>query len=660
MNSMRGYRRRDIQGLRGVAVLLVLIYHADLPVHGGFIGVDIFFVISGFVITQLLRREFEETGRINLFEFYKRRYLRLAPNLAFMIASTLLAVAFLLPPFGWQQDAQKTAVSSVFSVSNFVLPNLSGGYFDLNAEKNPFLHTWSLSVEEQFYFIFPILVLLFWRTKNTIIKKINILLVVLVFSLSLLLCIYLSTNISCDSCQNFNFYSLPTRAWEFGCGVMAARFKRSHILAKLAKNNFLPLISFGVIILSAFLLNTQSNYPGLATLPPVLATSLILMTGEKWPGVNHNFLSRNTIVKIGDMSYSLYLWHWPFIVIAKAIWPSITNISLYATFASLLPAYLSYQILEKKIRILTEFKNVKYLQYIAVFTLVPAIIATTTWMVASKYWQPKFSNLLVNTQNFTTINKKCHFDDGNTQPQNCSFNLSSEKSPIYLIGDSNAGHLAPGLEQVSFVNNQPLIVSTAASCPFINIHLIDNTKNRHWDCQKYYSYIIKYLKEAREGVVMISFSELYFTNSNYVLESDEGNYYKTSFEKYSLLNSYLIVAIKNIQSFGHEVIFIDPVPHFIKKYEWSPRECLLPLLLRGCEMSMPLEYNEAEQKVFKNEIEKVTNLLSVKNYDLSKIICPNNICSTKNQNGWIYSDGTHLTNDFSEQLVEEFSEFITK
>jgi hypothetical protein len=171
---------------------------------------------------------------------------------------------------------------------------------------------------------------------------------------------------------------------------------------------------------------------------------------------------------------------------------------------------------------------------------------------------------------------------------------------------------------------------------------------------------MKYLKEAREGVVMISFSERYFTNSNYVLESDEGNYSKSSFEKYSLLNSYLTVAIKNIQSFGHEVIFIDPVPHFIKKYEWSPRECLLPLLLRGCEMSMPLEYSEAEQKVFKNEIEKVTNSLSVKNYDLSDIVCPNNICSTKNQNGWIYSDGTHLTNDFSKQLVEEFSQIIAK
>ena len=655
---MRGYRRGDIQGLRGVAVLLVLIYHADLPVHGGFIGVDIFFVISGFVITQLLRREFEETGSINLFEFYKRRYLRLAPNLAFMIASTLLAVAFLLPPFGWQQDAQKTAVSSVFSVSNFVLPNLSGGYFDLNAGKNPFLHTWSLSLEEQFYLIFPILILLFWRTKNTNIKEFKTFLVVLVLSFSLLLCIYLSTNISCGSCQNFNFYSLPTRAWEFGCGVMAARLRRIQIPAILAKNNFLPLFSFGVIILSAFLLNAQSNYPGLATLPPVLATSLILITGEKWEGINHNFLSRNAIAKIGDMSYSLYLWHWPFIVLAKAIWPSITNISLYATFASLFPAYLAYLILEKKIRSLTDLRNVKYLQYIMVFTFVPVIIATTTWITASKYWQPKFTNLLVNTQNFTTINKKCHYDDPNTQPQNCNFNLHLESPPIYLIGDSNAGHLAPGLEQASLVSGHPLIVSTAASCPFINTKLLDKTKNRNWECQKYYSYIMKYLKEARKGVVIISFSERYFTDANYILESDEGNYSKSVLEKYSLLNSYLTVAIKSIQSLGHEVIFIDPVPHFVKKYAWSPRECLLPSLLRGCEMSMPLEYSEAEQKVYKNEIEKVTNSLSVKNYDLSKIICPNTICSTKNQNGWIYSDGSHLTNDFSKQLVEEFTKLI--
>jgi peptidoglycan/LPS O-acetylase OafA/YrhL len=155
-------RRSDIQGLRAVAVLLVVAFHAGLPVPGGFAGVDIFFVISGFVIAGMIHREHSSTGRFRFGRFYLRRFKRLTPALALMVGVTMFISFFLLSPFGAQQTAAQTGVGAMLIGANFVIARATGGYFDAPAEANPLLHTWSLSVEEQFYLIFPAILLLGW------------------------------------------------------------------------------------------------------------------------------------------------------------------------------------------------------------------------------------------------------------------------------------------------------------------------------------------------------------------------------------------------------------------------------------------------------------------------------------------------------------------
>lgn len=152
-------RRDDIQGLRAVAVLAVLIFHAGLPLPGGFAGVDVFFVISGYVITLMLLREFSATGGISLKAFYKRRFWRLMPALSLLVSVVVLLGLVVLPPFGEQEVLAKTAVGAMLSVANFVISSSVGGYFDAPAEANPLLNTWSLSVEEQFYLVLPIALL---------------------------------------------------------------------------------------------------------------------------------------------------------------------------------------------------------------------------------------------------------------------------------------------------------------------------------------------------------------------------------------------------------------------------------------------------------------------------------------------------------------------
>ena len=160
--SMTSHRRPDIQGLRAIAVVMVVAFHAGLPVPGGFVGVDVFFVISGFVITTMLQREWVSSGRIRFRQFYLKRFKRLTPALALLVSITLIASAVVLSPLGPQEIAAKTGIGAMLLSANFVIARSTGGYFDPAAATNPLLNTWSLSVEEQFYLVFPAVIFLGW------------------------------------------------------------------------------------------------------------------------------------------------------------------------------------------------------------------------------------------------------------------------------------------------------------------------------------------------------------------------------------------------------------------------------------------------------------------------------------------------------------------
>ena len=161
-----GVLRRDIQGLRAVAVIAVIVFHLGAPLPGGFVGVDIFFVVSGFVITAMLMRELDRTGRIDLRAFYIRRFKRLTPALALVIGVTVAVSLVLLSPLGPVQNAAATGWGAIFLLANLVIDRTTGGYFDKPAESNPLLHTWSLSVEEQFYLVFPMALALDSRVRS--------------------------------------------------------------------------------------------------------------------------------------------------------------------------------------------------------------------------------------------------------------------------------------------------------------------------------------------------------------------------------------------------------------------------------------------------------------------------------------------------------------
>ena len=312
--TVRGLRRDDdgfrpdIEGLRGVAVLLVVLFHAGLPVAGGFIGVDVFFVISGFLITRLLLREHERTGRVSLSRFYARRIRRLLPAAAVVVVLSLGATWVLVGPLD-RPDVVADGASAALSVSNIRFALSYGDYFAAISQPSPFLHFWSLSVEEQFYLVWPALLLLAGRGRRAWIGALLGAVVVGSFAANLALT---------QSELGWAFYSLPTRAWQLAAGgllaVAAGRLGApSRFL--VAVGGLAGWAALGAVVIAGLLLSESLPYPGLAAVVPTVGSALLIATGtiRSGPGI---VLASRPFRFLGRISYSLYLWHWPILVFA--------------------------------------------------------------------------------------------------------------------------------------------------------------------------------------------------------------------------------------------------------------------------------------------------------------------------------------------------------
>ena len=300
--------RPDIEGLRGVAILLVVLFHAGLPVAGGFVGVDVFFVISGFLITGLLLREHERSGRVSLTRFYARRIRRLLPTAAVVVVLSLGATWVLVGPLD-RPDVVADGASAALSVSNIRFALSYGDYFAAISQPSPFLHFWSLSVEEQFYFVWPGLLLLAGRGRRAVIGALLGAVIAGSFAANLALT---------HSELGWAFYSLPARAWQLAAGgllaVAAGQFG--------APNRFLVAVSglagwaaLAAVAIAGLWLSESLPYPGVAAVVPTVASALLIATGRTrgGPGI---VLASRPFRFLGRISYSLYLWHWPILVFA--------------------------------------------------------------------------------------------------------------------------------------------------------------------------------------------------------------------------------------------------------------------------------------------------------------------------------------------------------
>jgi peptidoglycan/LPS O-acetylase OafA/YrhL len=383
-------RRLDIQGLRALAVVAVVAYHAGLPVPGGFVGVDVFFVISGFVITSMLQREWEATGRIRFRAFYLRRFKRLTPALAVMVAATALVSALVLSPLGAQQTVAETGVGAMFLVANGVIAGNTGGYFDAPAAVNPLLHTWTLSVEEQFYLAFPAILALGWYLapaswRRRVTPSITVGVVAAVsFGLAL---------VGSNASWLFGFYSPLTRAWEFALGALLALTATRVAIRSREVALGAGLLGVGMLAASLWLITDKTPFPGVWTLLPVVATVLLIGIGAQ-PSANivTRALAIRPLVKVGDWSYSVYLWHWPFIVFAVILWPETAHVRLLAAGLSFAPALASYAWVERPVRALQGLTPKRLAVLVAAVVISPMLVAGAMGSVATHYWTPRYES----------------------------------------------------------------------------------------------------------------------------------------------------------------------------------------------------------------------------------------------------------------------------
>ena len=329
--------RRDIDGLRAVAIVPVLLFHAGVPgFGGGYVGVDVFFVISGFLITQIIAREIDG-GRFSILNFYERRARRIMPALMAMIAAVLIAACAVYLP-GDLNAVPKAAAAATLFVSNLWY-FATTGYFAGGAETKPLLHTWSLAVEEQYYIGFPVLLILvarFWpRGRTAMVAAIAL----VSFGWAV------ATQGKGDG---FAFYMLPPRAWELFAGSLLALGVVPHIRAQWLRE-LLALAGLAAIGFAIFAYDKTTVFPGVTALPPVLGSVAILHAGAQTRVAR--MLGLSPFVGIGLISYSLYLWHWPVIVFAQYAtdatlsgWGSVAAIA-----ASVLLAVLSWRFVERPV-----------------------------------------------------------------------------------------------------------------------------------------------------------------------------------------------------------------------------------------------------------------------------------------------------------------------
>ncbi|HEX2755749.1 MAG TPA: acyltransferase family protein [Candidatus Limnocylindrales bacterium] len=338
--------RPEVEGLRGVAVLIVVLFHAGLAgVTGGFVGVDVFFVISGFLITGLLLREHERTGRIAFLAFYARRARRLLPAAVVVLIVTLIAAMNLVAPLD-RPSVGLDGAAAALSLGNIRFALASGDYFANVAAPSPFLHFWSLAVEEQFYLVWPALILIVARGVHARRR-------VVLALLGLVMASFVGNVVLTDLAANWAFYSLPTRAWELGLGGLVAVVAGAGIVDRAPRGlaSVFGWLGLAAILIATFSFDQAMAWPGSAALVPAVGAAVLVASGRGRLGPSL-LLATAPLRFLGRISYSLYLVHWPILVLAPfALGGQVDELGRAGlVLLSVLAATLSWAVIETPFR----------------------------------------------------------------------------------------------------------------------------------------------------------------------------------------------------------------------------------------------------------------------------------------------------------------------
>ncbi|MCX7353137.1 MAG: acyltransferase, partial [Proteobacteria bacterium] len=427
--------RPDIDGLRSIAILSVIGFHLFPDLFpdlfpGGFIGVDLFFVLSGFLITKIINKKIKERT-FSLKNFYARRIRRIFPCLIIVFLVFLLYGWLVLFPHEFKSLGGNIFFGSL-SISNFYLYN-EIGYFDMIGDKKPFLHTWSLSVEEQFYLLFPVFIVLL--NKDKFLKKNTALILAFLIMLSLILMFFLMRK---DI--NLAFYMPVTRFWEIMAGALLANLSLEDVLRKKKLSDFFSTVGIALILVPIFYFNAKQPYPGWRALVPTLGSFFLIASGcYSW--VNEKILSHKIFVFVGLISYPLYLLHWPIISFIKIIDPNILSVTikiLILVFVFLL-ATIIYYFVERKIR------NSE--QHAKTLIGLMFLISVMSYLIYQQKISPFVSHKFKEVHHVSQAFGEWDYPDSNLEAftfcERTLYRIGTAKETVLFFGDSNIEQYAP-------------------------------------------------------------------------------------------------------------------------------------------------------------------------------------------------------------------------
>lgn len=684
------YMRYDVQGLRALAVILVMLYHFQLITSGGFVGVDVFFVISGYVIVSMLLREgLRNAGRIDLQRFYVRRGLRLLPALAALTTATVLvSIVAYSPITTFHATIFQVAQGASIWLANVYLPYYTGNYFDESAARIPLTHTWSLAVEEQFYFVIPAVLVFFWWVMLRRLRKaqmagiggsagnasgdaslstalpaasaithrtIHRTAIAVIAAIGLISFIWLmaySFIIPTGTNTKLAYYMSYTRAWEFCVGALVALIPQRRMSSRAAASAFQGL-GVAIIVASAFVIDAGTLFPGYAALFPVAGAALAIRYGS----INHSLrlLNNRIAVHIGDISYSLYLWHWPLWVFFTLAWGRDLPVKIACMAASYAFGLASYHVIEQRYRHLGATFNKKTSPRLAAAIAIPLVLSTALSFAAHNNW---FSPTLARQNR--EANAKWTCAGGIKKPIDdisaCVYGEGDPGKPIYLLGDSDAEMYAKAIRDRAKKLDRPFTAVTQTAClPAYVKRRMPDGRAKNPSCDKNLKTNVAWLAKQKPGTVIIA-STYYPPNGpkDRIARPDQHTAAKlTLAQSQDIYTRGFVDVIRQLEAGGHTVRMVEVIPAIPGGDE--ARDCPWTKVgpnLDKCDIKATLKQSQKATRYWAEIQRRATEKTGSVLVPVADLVCPDGMCHTIRNGHYQFRDHRHLTFHYVDSIPQ--------
>lgn len=631
VSSARGLNP-GIQGMRGLAILLVLLNHAEVPgFGGGFVGVDIFFVISGFLIGGLLQRELESTGRLDLWAFFARRIRRLLPSSLLVVAFSLLVVRLFYAPQEQDELLSSVRAAALYAV-NLWFSSRTTDYFGGHTEANPVLHLWSLAVEEQFYILWPLLLLAAVRLTHGAVRQAHGALIVGLGLLSLAGCIAMSM-------LNYKhaFFLTPFRIWEFAAGmaVMSWSHRAAHWPVRVPQ--VLGLLALVLLVVVSLSFNGRMRFPGAwAMLPVSSAVLLLLVTLHAGDSLAGRLLEAAPLRWLGDCSYSVYLWHWPLFIIATQLVPHPgAALTLLLLVGAILLGRVSYRCVEQPFMRAPREGGSNRLVVCLGLGLCIALAMAAQWsrgLVRVGEDQARF----LNASRWDEMERTdCLVSATVVDQPPCEFGHAEPRATVVLYGDSHASQWYLPLMKLAHQHQLRLVVLTKTACPSADVPVaVYTTLNAYTECDVWRERMLQRIQTLKPAVLVLA------NSSGYGIAP-------------SRWQSGLDRTLQRFQEQGLRIAYIRDIPF----PGFDVPVCHARTAWRGWAVERTCTYEAAAEQArigdhAAGEAEVVRRHGGVY-VDLSASICAGEICPTLRDGMILFKDRNHLSEAFALSLAPQ-------